>query len=450
MTIGRAFHLSMLKPSGGRKLFKMSKLLMLSALVCGLFALTCPAQPGRWNIRFRDKYLNDLKKCQLSTASYDECNLVTIIDVVILDEKGDPRALPALMDTARIGNVTAADGLSWYFNEMLCDYTQRFLSSVLNRAEPERANLIYLAAVGDSKNLGCLSITSLRQNLQAMSKSENTAFANLAADCLEAVNKYSRPNPNTGDCLVKNFQYKTERQIAMLSSRQLVEEEVQNNIRAPDSISKNFKYRQVTHRYLHRKAVAILPVLTEYMNAYDPTKRARCDEERYSVASNDAGDIDRATIRIRGISEGKLAIAAMERAIARMKAAGFEKPGIQSSLNGSVLDLEQLKGANIRDDEIRDTLLAKHHVEMTDAEFERYVDFLISVDPRYPAWSISEAGYSVRPLLKDSSRFYQAYLKFKRAKQSTFYHGDDLKILREYIKDESVDLIYRDPPPNLN
>ena len=29
---------------------------------------------------------------------------------------------------------------------------------------------------------------------------------------------------------------------------------------------------------------------------------------------------------------------------------------------------------------------------------------------------------------------------------NTLYHGDNLKILRDYIKDESVDLVYLDPP----
>ena len=33
---------------------------------------------------------------------------------------------------------------------------------------------------------------------------------------------------------------------------------------------------------------------------------------------------------------------------------------------------------------------------------------------------------------------------------NTLYYGDNLKILREYIKDETVDLIYLDPPFNSN
>ncbi len=31
---------------------------------------------------------------------------------------------------------------------------------------------------------------------------------------------------------------------------------------------------------------------------------------------------------------------------------------------------------------------------------------------------------------------------------NTLYYGDNLKILREYVKDETVDLIYIDPPFN--
>jgi len=34
--------------------------------------------------------------------------------------------------------------------------------------------------------------------------------------------------------------------------------------------------------------------------------------------------------------------------------------------------------------------------------------------------------------------------------QNTLFYGDNLPILREYIPDESVDLIYLDPPFNSN
>jgi len=34
--------------------------------------------------------------------------------------------------------------------------------------------------------------------------------------------------------------------------------------------------------------------------------------------------------------------------------------------------------------------------------------------------------------------------------ENTLFYGDNLKVLREYIPDESVDLIYLDPPFNSN
>ena len=37
-----------------------------------------------------------------------------------------------------------------------------------------------------------------------------------------------------------------------------------------------------------------------------------------------------------------------------------------------------------------------------------------------------------------------------RVPMNTLYYGDNLKILRDYIQDESVDLIYLDPPFNSN
>ncbi len=36
------------------------------------------------------------------------------------------------------------------------------------------------------------------------------------------------------------------------------------------------------------------------------------------------------------------------------------------------------------------------------------------------------------------------------ADQNTLYYGDNLDILRRYVDDESVDLIYLDPPFNSN
>jgi len=342
----------------------------------------------------------------------------TVINVAILDEKGDARAMPAMMGLAGTTNTDASNALSWYFSEVLCGNPQRFLNAVRGRSDWERANLIYLAAIGDSKNAGCLSITALRQELQTTAKNNDVSLARLASETLLAVNKWSRPNPNTGDCFVKSYRFKSEKEILTMTPRQLVEEDVQSEIHTPEYISKAADYGQLTNKYLRKNALVVLPILTEYINAYDPTKRASCDEVRYSTASHRLWSIDLATLRLRGVYDGKLAINAVKNAIDRMKKAGFEAPGVQSPLSGSLLDLPQLTGTNIRDYQIRDTLRTKNHVEMSDEEFENFVEYLISIDPRYPSWSRLEPGYKVRPLLVDSRRFLQAYRQFKRRTQN--------------------------------
>jgi len=38
----------------------------------------------------------------------------------------------------------------------------------------------------------------------------------------------------------------------------------------------------------------------------------------------------------------------------------------------------------------------------------------------------------------------------KNMYKNTLYYGDNLEILREHIKDESIDMIYLDPPFNSN
>ena len=43
---------------------------------------------------------------------------------------------------------------------------------------------------------------------------------------------------------------------------------------------------------------------------------------------------------------------------------------------------------------------------------------------------------------------FPEHLRFPH--MNTLYYGDNLKILREYIKDETVDLVYLDPPFNSN
>jgi hypothetical protein len=73
------------------------------------------------------------------------------------------------------------------------------------------------------------------------------------------------------------------------------------------------------------------------------------------------------------------------------------------------------RGTNIRDEMIRATLQSRHKVQMTESEYLEFSNFLTSLDPTYPIWS--EVGeYGPPTTLKESKRYYEAYVKFKAKK----------------------------------
>jgi len=97
--------------------------------------------------------------------------------------------------------------------------------------------------------------------------------------------------------------------------------------------------------------------------------------------------------------------------------AGFDKTEHNRNSYFSLAShyLEMAKGTNIRDEMIEATLQAKHKIQMTDEELLEFSNYLVSLDPTYPTWSdVGEAGPPA--LVKDSKRYYDAYLEFKKLK----------------------------------
>lgn len=111
---------------------------------------------------------------------------------------------------------------------------------------------------------------------------------------------------------------------------------------------------------------------------------------------------------------GRLAIEALERAVDRMRKAGFDKSDheLNSRFEQSLHHLAMAKGTNIHDEMIRATLLARHKVIMTEDEYLAFSNFLTALDPSYPTWS-APGDYGPPTLLKESKKYYEAYLKFK-------------------------------------
>src|SRR5215218_5160013 len=99
-------------------------------LVPMLAMAPCAAQHGRWSAKDKDRYLEDLKKCERAGPSED-CHMGTVVDVVISYQKaGDLRALDYLMDAAGNNSDYMSESLGWFFNELLCEKPRTFMTAV--------------------------------------------------------------------------------------------------------------------------------------------------------------------------------------------------------------------------------------------------------------------------------------------------------------------------------
>jgi len=172
------------------------------------------------------------------------------------------------------------------------------------------------------------------------------------------------------------------------------------------------------------------------MNEYDPaTESGRSDKkgERFDAVSMLLSELDGRVVRLRGTVEGRQAMDALERAIARIRAAWHGKNDQHEwpehgRFEGAKMDLESAKGISIEDEAIKDTLWVKYRIKISDKELLAFTNYLIGRDPTYPSWSeiegdiedfsrLNKEGYPARVnIMKEPERFYQAYLAFKKKK----------------------------------
>lgn len=222
-------------------------------------------------------------------------------------------------------------------------------------------------------------------------------------------------------CMEKNYKPKSKATLASMTSRQLIDELVKNNPESFGSYSEVANYESLIENHIRKAGVEALPVLTEYMNAYEPQSASECEELRFAIVKRMAHDIDRFEFRLRGTKEGQLSINAFERAIERMEKVN---KGVSEYRN---LFLRHLKGVNEVDGAIQDTFWVRKKIEMSDSELLEFSNFLTARDPTYPSWSdtdfikdysrINEAGNPAQVyVLKKPERYYEAYLEFKKTK----------------------------------
>ncbi len=164
----------------------------------------------------------------------------------------------------------------------------------------------------------------------------------------------------------------------------------------------------------------MLPVLTEYMNDFQPQSASECEVGRFHNVLRLAADIDRFEFRLRGTTEGRATINAIERAVERK-----EKTGIEVRKEDRIFFLDQIKGTNEVDRAIQDNYWIDKKVKISDSELLEFSNYLVERDPTYPTWSetdfikdYSRVNEAENPsqvyIFKKPERFYEAYAEFNR------------------------------------
>lgn len=205
---------------------------------------------------------------------------------------------------------------------------------------------------------------------------------------------------------------------------------------------------QVYHRYdledpqleilrlrVSRDGLTAVPRMIEYLNGYDPTRpggQSKRKGERFDTAWLMFGYIDVLEIRLRASEEGRRAMDALQRAIERMRAAGFEQKEMGdwelSRIELAKSYLKEARGINPTDTNIRFTLRFLYKIRLSEAEMLEFSNFLTARDPTYVSWSkgkgvqdpseINAVGVPVRiTVMIKPERYYEAYLEFKKAKR---------------------------------
>jgi hypothetical protein len=196
------------------------------------------------------------------------------------------------------------------------------------------------------------------------------------------------------------------------------------------------EHHALIKKYVLRDGLAALPRLVEIMEEYDPARfsegRGRRGE-RFDACWQMLGYIEWQAVRLRASEEGRRAMGALERAVERMRAAGYGRKGQHEwerhgRFELALMILKQAKGVGFADKAVRETLWVRYQVQVSDEELLAFSNFLVARDPAYPAWSekdfikdytrIGEAGYPLRVhVMKKPERFYEAYLEFKNTRR---------------------------------
>jgi hypothetical protein len=211
----------------------------------------------------------------------------------------------------------------------------------------------------------------------------------------------------------RNYKHKSEAEIAKMTPEQRIDEEIlEEETHCCDVTDKQ---SEMIRKYRRMDGLAGSAHLIELMDAYE---LKRSSENRYSYAARIAVDIDEKQVRLRGSSEGRSVIEAMERLSSRLAAAGSKHTYAED-------DIPRIKGVNFTDQAIRDTFWVRHRIKLSESDLLAFSNYLVKLDPGYPSWSeqdfikdfsrINKAGSPAQVyVMRKPERFYREYLAFKK------------------------------------
>ena len=221
------------------------------------------------------------------------------------------------------------------------------------------------------------------------------------------------------------YKHKSEAEISRMTPVEKVDEYCLDEAIHGGHLSTD-SYTDLLVKNIYQDGLKSLPRIGQIIDEYRPSKvggRGDKDFLRYQTANFLLGGIDSNVIRIRGYKEGKEAINAVKRSVERMKA--MEKSAssnsayeMQRRIGLSETYIKLLEGLSLSDRCIKDTFKLTYGIELSEKELLDFVNYLVSFDPTYPAWSQKgKSTINIRNCVYQTpERFFTAYNEFKKHK----------------------------------
>lgn len=233
----------------------------------------------------------------------------------------------------------------------------------------------------------------------------------------------------------QKYKHKSEAEIAQMTPGQRVDQYADEQ--AYHKYDVLDEHSELIAKYTRLDGTKSFPRTIEIIDEYDPTRssgKSGRKGERFDGAWMLLGRLDDFVVRARASEEGRRAIDSLERAIERMRKAGYGQPDQfdwerHGRIGVAEITLRHLKGLNSTDAAAKDTFQLEYKIILSDAEMLELSNFMTANYPEYPGWSkkiyfrdFTRFNYAGNPFwistLREPKRFYEAFLEFEKIKNN--------------------------------